>query len=61
MPNVCVRVSVGKMEANEKGREYKFSIGNPKTKMSNENLLNIIEVAIEDKLTSIFGKIKIPR
>jgi len=61
MANLCIRVSVGKMEANEKGREYKFSIGDPNSKMSNERILNLIEEAIEDKLTPIFGEAKDPR
>lgn len=55
MANLCIKVIIGKMEANEKGREYKFSIGKPDSKIDNETVLNIIEEAIEEKMTSMFG------
>ncbi|MFW9871655.1 MAG: hypothetical protein ACFFG0_01045 [Candidatus Thorarchaeota archaeon] len=61
MANLCIRVSVGKFEADEKGREYKFSIGDNNIKINNETILDLCEEAIEKKLTSIYGPIYSPR
>lgn len=61
MANICIQVRVGKLEANKKGREYKFSIGDIHTKISNEEILDTIEQAIFDKLTSTYGNIMDPR
>lgn len=55
MANLCIRITVGKIEANEKGREYKFRIGKPNIKISNTVILDLIEEGIETKLTNTFG------
>jgi len=61
MPNICIRISVGKFEANEKGREYKFSIGEDNQKISNETILDLCEKAIEEKIVLIYGPTYLPR
>jgi hypothetical protein len=61
MPNICIRISVGKLEANEKGREYKFSIGEDNQKINNKTILDLCEKAIEEKLTSVYGPVYLPR
>ncbi len=61
MANLCIRISVGKFEANEKGREYKFSVGNDNSKINNKDILDLCEEAIEEKLTSIYGLVSLPK
>lgn len=57
MANVCIQVRVGKSEANEKGREYKFSFGDENSKISNDVLMDIIEEGIFKELKSKFGEL----
>lgn len=58
MANVCIRITVGKVEANEIGREYKFSIGDVNSKVSNKVILDLCSEAIEERLLSVYGKPK---
>ena len=59
MANLAILIKVGKHPNQyEKGVEYHFSVGSEDSKISSEDLLEVLKKAVEDKILEKYGEMK---